>query len=134
MSSIPTKARELVRARQAGQCARCGTAYSEVHHRQRRREAGHAVSILVGLCSADHRDAHSRVVNAQAGGYIIPPWVEHPWTVPIKTFMGWALFMDDGTILLLEQNVGTDALEWHHDNADNLISHAAAGTLLSVRL
>lgn len=104
MSSIPTKARELVRARQAGQCARCGTAYSEVHHRQRRREAGHAVSILVGLCSADHRWAHANPVAAKESGYIIDPHETDAANVPIMTFMGLMLFDDEGNASFVEEN------------------------------
>lgn len=98
MSQIPTRNREIVIERQNNQCARCGNRGAEMHHRQRRREAGHAISILVWLCSADHRWAHAHPVEAKADGYIIPPWETDPTTVPIKTFAGLATFDNEGGI------------------------------------
>lgn len=98
MSDIPTRARELVRIRQNGQCARCGVAYTDLHHRQRRREAGHAVGILVGLCRKDHNWAHSNPSAAKADGYIIGPHENEPTSVPLKSFVGWVLFDNDGNV------------------------------------
>ena len=98
MSAIPTAAREAVRRRQDGQCARCGAAYTEVHHRRRRREGGHEVGNLVGLCTTDHRWAHAHPTQARADGYIVSAHDADPATVPIRTFMGWVLFDNDGDI------------------------------------
>lgn len=106
MSDIPTKARELVRERQNGQCARCGVLYSDLHHRQRRREAGHAVGILVGLCRNDHRWAHANPSAAKRDGYIIDPHENDPQSVPLKSFMGWVLFDDDGNVTFTEEKSG----------------------------
>lgn len=101
-NEIPTKAREIVRERQNGQCARCGVAYTDLHHRQRRREAGHAVGILVGTCRACHKWAHANPTAAKADGYIISPHEDNPTSVPIKTFMGAVLFDNDGNVTFIE--------------------------------
>lgn len=104
MSAIPTKAREVVRERQNGQCARCGNTYSELHHRQRRREAGHGYEILVGLCGSDHRWAHKYPAAAKEHGYIVSPYEDDVAAVPIKTFMGWMQFDVDGNAHFVEEN------------------------------
>lgn len=104
MSAIPTRAREKVRERQGNQCCRCGNRYSELHHRQRRREAGHGLDVLVGLCGTDHKWAHANPVAAKEHGYIVDPYVEDVAMVPIKSFMGWVLFDKDGGIHFVEEN------------------------------
>lgn len=104
MSQIPTKARGVVRERQNGQCARCGNRYTELHHRQRRREAGHGLEILVGLCGSDHKWAHANPVKAKEHGYIVDPYVEDVASVPIKTFMGWVRFDKDGGTVFVDDN------------------------------
>ena len=104
MSAIPTKAREVVRARQNDQCARCGNRYTELHHRQRRREAGHGYEILVGLCGSDHKWAHANPTAAKEHGYIVPPWEEDVESVPIRTFMGWMTFDARGEAHFVEEN------------------------------
>lgn len=101
-NEIPTKAREIVRERQNGQCARCGMPYSDLHHRQRRREAGHAVGILVGLCRTDHKWAHANPSAAKRDGYIIDPHEADPTSVALKSFMGWVLFDNDGNVTFIE--------------------------------
>ncbi|ALY10600.1 HNH endonuclease [Arthrobacter phage Tank] len=106
MSAIPTRARELVRERQNGQCARCGSGYSEVHHRQRRREGGHAIEILVGLCTTDHRWAHANPKRAQELGFIVSVHETDVASVPIKTFMGWVRFTTDGKVVFVDDNEG----------------------------
>lgn len=104
MSAIPTKARTVIKERQNSQCARCGNIYAELHHRQRRREAGHGYDILVGLCSTDHRWAHANPSRAKEDGYIVSPHVDDVSTIPIKTFMGWMLFDKDGDATFVEDN------------------------------
>lgn len=104
MSAIPTKAREVVRARQNSQCARCGNRYAELHHRQRRREAGHGYEILVGLCGTCHKWAHANPVRAKEVGYIVDPYVSDVAAVPIKTFMGWMTLDDAGDCHFVEEN------------------------------
>lgn len=102
MSEIPSRNRRIVLERSDGQCSRCGMPGAEMHHRQRRREAGHAVGILVWLCSKCHRWAHAHPVDAKAVGYIIAPWVEDASAEPIKTFAGWAIFDNEGGITYVE--------------------------------
>lgn len=96
MSQIPTKNRELCRDRFNGQCARCGMHGAQAHHRQRRREGGHAVGILVWLCPTCHAWAHSNPTDAQADGYIISVHEKDATTVPIRTFVGLVRFDNEG--------------------------------------
>lgn len=104
MSAIPTKAREVVRRRQNGQCARCGNTYTQLHHRQRRREGGHAVENLVGLCGTDHKWVHANPIRAQEDGYIIPVSETDITSVQIRTFMGWVNFTTDGGLAFADDN------------------------------
>lgn len=103
-AAIPTKAREVIRTRQGGQCARCGSTYAELHHRQRRREGGHGYDVLVGLCSTDHKWAHANPAAAKARGYIVPVHIEDVSSIPILTFMGWMLFTKDGDMVAVGDN------------------------------
>lgn len=96
MSEIPTAARNAVRERQNGQCARCGNAYSDLHHRQRRREGGHGVHNLVGLCRTDHKWVHANPKRAREDGFIIGVHEKDVASIFIKTFMGWMIFTEDG--------------------------------------
>jgi len=98
VSAIPTKARDMVWERQNRQCARCGGRGYQIHHRQRRREGGHAVGNLIGLCSTDHNWAHANPDKAKAAGYIVEISVDNPCAIPIQTFMGLVLFDNDGGI------------------------------------
>jgi hypothetical protein len=76
---------------------------SEIHHRQRRREAGHAVSILVLLCGEDHRWAHAHPVAAKEVGYIISPHHKDAASVPILTYAGWVTFDDLGGVAVYRE-------------------------------
>ena len=102
MSAIPMAARKTVWERQNNQCARCGGRGYQIHHRMRRREGGHAVSNLVGLCRSDHEWAHKFPNAAKDDGYIIATHVDDPATVPIRTFMGPVLFDDKGGITVVQ--------------------------------
>lgn len=104
MSAIPTRAREIVRERQQGACARCGNRYTALHHRQRRREAGHGVEILVGVCATCHDWAHKHPEKARESGYSISPHEEDAAAVPLKSYMGWVVFDDAGNMTLIEEN------------------------------
>ena len=72
--------------------------FTEIHHRQRRREGGHGYANLVGLCGTDHRWAHANPVRARELGYIISVHEKNPESVPIKSFMGWVRFTKEGEI------------------------------------
>lgn len=100
-TAIPTAARNAVRHRQQGQCARCGARYGEVHHRQRRREGGHRWSNLVGLCGTCHRWVHANPDEAKSKGYIVHI-ADNPEETPIATFMGLMLFDDDGSVTFVD--------------------------------
>ena len=95
-NDIPTRAREVVRERQGGQCLRCGNTFTALHHRMRRREGGHAYENLVGLCGTDHAWAHKYPKAAQEAGYIIPVHVENISAVPVKAYYGWVTLDKDG--------------------------------------
>lgn len=94
----------MVRERQDGQCCRCGNTYRELHHRQRRREGGHEVCNLVGLCPTCHKWAHANPKAAQQFGYIVQPHVDDVAAVPIKSFMGWVRFTEDGGTVFSDDN------------------------------
>lgn len=103
-AEIPTRARELVWERQDRQCARCGNTGREIHHRMRRREGGHGVHNLVGLCGTCHRWVHANPKAAQEQGYIIPISCKDIASVPLKSFMGEILFTIDNDILFVSDN------------------------------
>lgn len=104
MSQIPTKAREQVWERQNRQCARCGAKGSEIHHRMRRREGGHGVHNLVGLCGTCHRWVHANPVEAQLQGYIIHISCNDIEAVELKSFMGWVQFTIGNDIVFVSDN------------------------------
>ena len=106
MSDIPSAVRKAVKERQNDQCARCGAAGAEHHHRMRRREGGHGKANIVYLCRTDHRWVHAHPWLAQEQGYIIPTHVDVAaiCTVPLKSFMGRVLFDDVGGIHFAEDN------------------------------
>ena len=97
-NEIPTKARDVVRERQGGACARCGNTYTALHHRMRRREGGHGYENLVGLCGTCHHFVHANPRVAQEQGYIVPIHVTSIGDVPLKSYMGWVLFDESGGI------------------------------------
>lgn len=101
MSEIPTAARKAVWERQNNQCARCGNAGHDIHHRMRRREGGHGIANLVGLCRTCHSWVHAHPKQAQDKGFIVSPYVEDVSVVLIKTFMGWAQFTHDKKVVLV---------------------------------
>jgi hypothetical protein len=104
VSDFPSAVRKAVKERQSDQCARCGATGAEHHHRMRRREGGHGKENVVYLCSTDHRWVHANPKKAQEYGFIIPIHVTDISAVPIKTFRGWALFTNDGDMVLIDDN------------------------------
>ena len=98
MSKIPERNRKLAIDRFRGQCARCGLPGTDVHHRQRRREAGHAVWNLVWLCRTCHSWAHANPTAAKSVGLIIAPWSDTTEfdLIPIYTYSGWVTFDNEG--------------------------------------
>lgn len=99
-NEIPTRSRELVRARDEDRCQRCGSGRNLAwHHRRRRSVKGHfqhCPCIGVQLCPTCHRWAHANPEAAQKVGLIVPAHEECPWTVPVKMFAGWVLNDCDG--------------------------------------
>lgn len=96
MSAIPAAARRAVLARD-GACWICGDDEYDVHHRQRRREGGHAISNLVALCREHHAVAHAHPREARIWGLIVPTW-DDPTTSPIWSpqASAWLLLDDQG--------------------------------------
>lgn len=93
---IPTQVRLAVDERDRRQCMRCAANGREIHHRMRRRDAGHPLSGCILLCPTCHRWAHAHPTQAKETGFIVPPWGD-TLTMPIKTFRGWLLLDDAGT-------------------------------------
>lgn len=100
-NDIPAATRRLVWERQDGQCARCGNRGTDIHHRIRRRDGGHGIANLVGLCRTCHSWVHAHPKQAQDSGYIVGPYVEDVAVALIKTFMGWAQFTHEGKVVLV---------------------------------
>ncbi len=102
MSDIPKSVRLFVRQREVGRCLRCGVGEGEgshdIHHRQRRREAGHAVWTCILLCRTCHNWAHANPARARMTGFIISAHDPAGWERPIKAYWGWALIAEVGTI------------------------------------
>lgn len=95
-NDIPTRSRELVRARDGDQCQRCGSANAPAwHHRRRRGIKGghhqHCACIGIQMCPTCHSWAHANPAQAQLTGFIISAYEDEPWTVPVKTFGGWCV-------------------------------------------
>lgn len=107
MSAIPTKAREVIAARSHGRCERCGGRASEVHHRQRRREAGHGIPVLVHLCSTCHRYVHAHPLEARNEGFIVS-FALDPTVVPLRHIsLGWVVPTEDGGWVSPEKGAGS---------------------------
>lgn len=98
MSAIPAKVREVVDERDQKQCVRCGNRAGHKHHRQRRREGGHGYWNVISLCTTCHQWAHANPVKARETGYIVSVHETTPEDIPLKTFMGWMVLLDDGGI------------------------------------
>lgn len=97
MSAIPAAARHAVHERDR-QCVRCGVAIAALHHRLKRREGGHGLATLIGLCNPDHAWVHAHPKLARTEGFIVPTWAD-PETVAVRHFSGMARWQcDDGTI------------------------------------
>jgi hypothetical protein len=59
--------------------------------------------VLVLLCGTCHKWAHAYPTLAKAVGYIVAPWETDVPNVPIKTFMGWVKFDNDGGITFVDE-------------------------------
>lgn len=98
-NEIPGSTRLKVYARDGRQCLRCGVPGTEIQHRMRRREGGHALWNLVLMCHNCHqRWAHANPAAAREQGWIISVHQREPWNVPVKTFFGWVILTEDGQI------------------------------------
>lgn len=98
-TDIPTRSRELVRAREGGQCRRCGGHGNQWHHRRTRKVRGehrHCPCNGVLLCPTCHRWVHRYPVQAKAVGLVVSTAVLDPGTVPIRGLWGWAQFSCGG--------------------------------------
>lgn len=93
---IPTAVRLAVDERDRRHCMRCSATGREIHHRMRRREAGHAMSVCILLCRTCHRFVHANPTQAKADGFIVPPWGD-TLTMPVKSYRGWITLADDGS-------------------------------------
>lgn len=113
MNEIPRKTRTAVIERDRDKCLACGAKGTEIQHRIRRREGGHAMSNLMRICTTCHRRAHSVPLWATAKGYTVSAVQDiDPASVPLWTFSGWMLLRDDGsTSVIAPAAVKPDDLE-----------------------
>lgn len=127
MSNPPKKVTDLVDARDGQSCQRCGASLEVVsgsrHHRIRRRDGGHATSILILLCGSGttgcHGWVHAHPRAARAFGLIIPavrkPALD-PTTIPCIGVKddgrsGWFLLDDNGGRAEIPAAFATELLE-----------------------
>lgn len=97
MSAIPQAVRTTVIKRDA-QCIRCGGPGAELHHRQRRRDAGHPVEGLIFVCRTCHTYIHANPDEARDNGWIVSAFIHHQEEVTLKTFYGWVKLNPDGKL------------------------------------
>jgi hypothetical protein len=120
---IPDGARATVAARSGGRCelgleaAGCTGAATDVHHRQRRREGGHAVVNLLHLCRGCHTWVTEHPAAARELGAIVSVYAD-PATTPaylVSRFTGRrerVRLLPDGGLLVLAESLrdAVDAL------------------------
>lgn len=96
--NVPANTLEVLRDRSGGRCESvvdhiagtllgewervCTDTATDVHHRQRRREGGHAITNLLHLCRPCHAWAHAHPAEARAAGLIVSVYGD-PATVPV---------------------------------------------------
>ena len=102
MNEIPRKTRLAVIARDRDKCLACGAKGTEIQHRVRRREGGHAMGNLMRVDATCHRRIHSNPAWAVAKGYTVSA-VQNldPALIPLWTFNGWTLLHNDGTTTVI---------------------------------
>lgn len=104
---IPTRTRELVVARDRGQCIACGAAAREIMHRVRRREGGHLPSNLALGCRTCHARCHANPAWAMERGYILSAVaVVDPRVEPVLSWRGWVLLDDEGGLAVVAPRTG----------------------------
>lgn len=98
-STIPTRSREIVMARDR-RCIRCGaTGPVQWHHRRSRRVRDahvHCAGNGVLLCPTCHAHVHAHVTESIERGLIVSAYIDEPETIPVKTYRGWVTHDHDG--------------------------------------
>lgn len=96
---VPDAVREAVWERDMGRCVRCGAPGQEFAHRRTRGVGGehrHCPCNAWCACTACHRWQHAHPTEAMRLGLALSSFCDLPSSVPIKSWMGWMLFDDDG--------------------------------------
>jgi hypothetical protein len=111
LSAIPTKVRAAVRFREFNRCLVCSSGNAtDIHHRMRRREGGHSLSVCILLCRTDHEKVHANPTWARERGLIVPTWRDAS-TVPVKGWRGWNILDDEGGLELVTDSVAVSIIE-----------------------
>jgi len=98
---IPCEISEAVYARD-GVCLSCARPDArQVHHRVRRRDGRHRLSVCIWLCLWCHGDVHANPAQSRMRGMIVPTWAD-PLVIPVKTIWGWRLLDDNAHYTLLQ--------------------------------
>lgn len=89
-NGLPSNRRHEVWLRDSGRCQRCGNEGTDIHHRMRRRDGGHATWNLVLLCRTDHAYVHAHPEEAREQGFIISAHLDHEVArlVPLTNYRG----------------------------------------------
>jgi hypothetical protein len=98
-NAIPTRSREIVRARSGGKCEWCKVGRArEWHHRRTKKVKGehrHCPCNGIDLCTTCHQYAHRHPEQAREEGLIVSSFVVLPGTVPV---WGIGYFTCDGGV------------------------------------
>jgi len=99
---IPTRSRDVVKARERFRCARCGGSAptGEWHHRRTRAvkdEWTHHWTNGVWLCKTCHDAVHAHPTRARVEGYIVGSFQPRPGALPVKLWTGeWVHLNEEG--------------------------------------
>lgn len=110
--------KETVRIRSGGCCEKCGVELTRnchgvpdgptartIHHRKPQRAGGKDnVVTLVNLCSSCHIGIHRDEKRAEREGWIVT--ARYPGNVPFLSHRGWILPRADGSLTLLDFDLG----------------------------
>lgn len=99
-NEIPGKVRSDVRERDQDRCIVCGAVGTQAMHRIPRRDGGHARSNLALGCDTCHRKAHADPAWGFATGITVSRYAD-PLETPIRSWRGWVLLDDVGTLTVI---------------------------------
>jgi 5-methylcytosine-specific restriction protein A len=111
LTRIPTKAREVVMAREQGGCLRCSGPGAEwAHRRTRSVHDEHTMCPCNGvrLCTTCHQWCHHNPTAAVREGFMVSRHVAEPGIIPVESWYGTIWLHCDGGIDFTEESWRTN--------------------------